>query len=334
MYIIMAFKICIIGCGNLAFLRHGPSLQKYAAGRNDILLSACCDIDIKCAEDFRNEYGFKNSYTSYREMIETENPDAVCLVVPEGLTAEIAIELLNQKIPVLMEKPPGINEDEAGKIHKAAGDTPHMVAFNRRHMPIVSEIKKIISKMDVMRIKCDFYRNERYDEDFSTTAIHGVDTIKYIADSQYKNVSLKYQNIKDSVKNIYLTAEFENGVTAAIDFCPVSGVHFETITIVGKNETIIADLPSGSESNTTGIISYYKNNELVFKKDGRDIFGDLSEFEFMGFYEENKIFFDSIISGTAPADDVSSCIQSVKIAGLIRDSRERNDYNSEYIDCK
>ena len=41
----MAFKICTIGCGKLAFDCHGPSYARYAAKHPGVELATCCDLD-------------------------------------------------------------------------------------------------------------------------------------------------------------------------------------------------------------------------------------------------------------------------------------------------
>ena len=43
----MAFKICVICCGGIAFNSHGPGYKKYAEQHKDTILAACCDIDEK-----------------------------------------------------------------------------------------------------------------------------------------------------------------------------------------------------------------------------------------------------------------------------------------------
>ena len=78
----MSFKICTIGCGWLASKYHGPSYAGYAAKNPDTELTACCDLDESKAVEFRDRFGFQRHYVDMEEMLSTEKPSAVCVVVP------------------------------------------------------------------------------------------------------------------------------------------------------------------------------------------------------------------------------------------------------------
>ena len=59
------FKICSIGCGNMAVSGHGPSYAKYKKDYPDTLLAACCDLDEERAKAFCEKFGFEKYYTDY-----------------------------------------------------------------------------------------------------------------------------------------------------------------------------------------------------------------------------------------------------------------------------
>ena len=132
------FKICLIGCGYMTKDGHGPSCAAYAQKHEDTELAACCDIRLDAAKEACSRFGFQRAYTDYREMVEREKPDVVLAITPVALTAQISIDLLNRKIPVLLEKPPGMDREQTLAIHEAAlrNNTPARVAFNRRYMPL------------------------------------------------------------------------------------------------------------------------------------------------------------------------------------------------------
>lgn len=90
------FKICAIGCGYMAREGHGPAFKKYAAEHSEVCLAGCCDIKPELAEEFKNTFGFKASYTDYKKMLNEINPDVVSLMSPVDLTAKIAIDVLEQ----------------------------------------------------------------------------------------------------------------------------------------------------------------------------------------------------------------------------------------------
>ncbi len=103
----MTFKICVIGCGQIAVGYHGPSYQRYVAQHDDAVLAGCCDIDLHKAIEFRERFGFKRSYQDYIGMLDEEKPDAVCLLVPPDQTSAMSCAILEMGYPLLTEKPSG-----------------------------------------------------------------------------------------------------------------------------------------------------------------------------------------------------------------------------------
>ncbi len=41
-------------------------------------------------------------------MIDREDPDVVCLIVPTHVTCDLTVDILRQGIPIFLEKPPGL----------------------------------------------------------------------------------------------------------------------------------------------------------------------------------------------------------------------------------
>jgi myo-inositol 2-dehydrogenase/D-chiro-inositol 1-dehydrogenase len=108
----MAFKICLIGCGAMAFNGHGPTLKKYAAKRPGTELAACCDIVAERAETFAESFNFKQAYTDIEKMLKQEKPDGAVLAVPVNSTARLAERILNEGVPLRTENPPGSSMSE------------------------------------------------------------------------------------------------------------------------------------------------------------------------------------------------------------------------------
>ena len=172
---------------------HCPSYVKYRDENPDTVLAACCDLNEESAETIRRDFGFEKAYTDYKKMLENEKPDAVCLIVPVRFTAEIAENVMNMGFNILMEKPPGINKAETEKLICAAKKSGviNMVAFNRRHTPLMIKLKELLKGEEIHNINCDLFRVARKESHFYTTAIHCIDAIKYIAGADYKKVSFQ-----------------------------------------------------------------------------------------------------------------------------------------------
>ena len=318
------FKICLIGCGHMAVIAHGPACKKYADLHEDAELSACCDLDIEKAESFRKEFGFQNAYTDYMEMLEKEKPDAVLAITPFTLTAKIAKDVIGTGTNIILEKPPGINAEEALSIDECAVENKvyARVAFNRRYIPIFSALVEELEACgeELLHVDCNFIRKRRTEDFFYTTAIHAIDSIKYLAKSDYKRADFHYQDIlydEKKVTNFYVNAEFENSVHANINFLPCSGCAAERIHASCRDYSFFAEIPVWNGMDMPG--------RLVCVRDGavyKTVIGqETTMFESNGFYQESASFFDLIKQNGTPFSDVNTGVQPVEIAGCLRDRK-------------
>ncbi len=228
-------KLCQIGCGEHARVAHGPSQARCARERGDLVLAGCCDLDPERAESFRREFGYARAFTDPAAMLEAERPDAVVAVVPVERTVAVGSMVLERGLPLLLEKPPGETVAEVDRLIAAAdrgGRTvPHQVAFNRRFAPLVRELRRRIEEAGPLQhLHYEMTRVERRDPDFSTTAIHGLDAVRYLAGCDYAEARFRYREMPElgrGVANILVDAVMTSGATAHLAFCPVAGVLVE-----------------------------------------------------------------------------------------------------------
>jgi len=136
-------KICLIGCGGMAQVAHGPSYMKYKEQNPDIQFVACCDIDMQKVVEMKEKFGFLRCYNDYVEMLNKEKPDGVCLISPEHLTMELSIAVMEMGYHILLEKPPGLDDEQTRKMIEVANrkGVINQVAFNRRFVPLIGRLK-------------------------------------------------------------------------------------------------------------------------------------------------------------------------------------------------
>ncbi|MFW6269805.1 MAG: Gfo/Idh/MocA family protein [Bacillota bacterium] len=339
----MTFKICVIGCGFHAFRVHGPSYRKYANNYDNVELTACCDVKATKAQEFKEEFNFNRYYTDIDKMLKQEEPDAVCLLVSENLIAPLSIKILEKGYPLFLEKPPGLNKDETIDMLKIANknSVPHQVGFNRRFIPLIEKFIDIFTKnfknrSRIQNIKYDLFRVDRMDADFAATAIHGIDTVKFLADTKYQKVNFEYQKfpeLGDKAENIYLNCQFDSGITAQINFCPVSGVVIERIVINCYNSTFFINLPIWNKFDFPGELIWVKKNEVKFKIRGDELIDSGKLYITNGFYRENVNFFEKLRHSEYPQANIESALQSVEISDCIRKRKrvfEDNNFNHKH----
>lgn len=325
----MKFKICCIGCGDMATVGHGPAFRKYALENPEIFLAACCDLDINKAEQFRHAFGFAKAYTDMDQMLAREKPDAVSLIVPPVATAPLTEKLLRAGIPVILEKPPGLDQEQTLRLMEVAErtGTPNQVAFNRRYMPMIQRFAQLRQGHKDLFWQYDFYRSNRRDADFSTTSIHGIDTVCFLAGKPYHHVDFHYYpNPADSTLVPIITLDFVliDGARGRITFNPGSGICAERCMMHGTNEMIYAALPyhgiNGSMDGPGSILVTEKNRIVLREESPEEEF-----FVSNGFYGENAYFFDCIRTGLRPEGDIASGLQVVEIAECIRKRKSSYD---------
>lgn len=325
----MTFHICTIGCGEMAQAYHGPSYVRYAQTHADTMLAACCDLDTDKAAAYRDRFGFRAAYSDLDVMIEREKPDAVCLMVPERLTCDVTCRVLAHGVPLMMEKPPGRTAAEIDRMIAAADATgaATQVAVNRRFLPLVMELRRRVDERfqaeDLQHIRYDFTRIGRTDADFSLTAIHGIDTVRFLAHADYETIHFHYREFPQlgpTTANLFLDCTLTSGATAHLEFCPVSGVVVERATLYCHDHTFFAHLPMWQQFDAPGWLQHVAKGTLAADLSGDDVCAD-EAYVTMGFYGENASFFDDIRAGRRPQTDLAAVRQSVVVAEYVRERR-------------
>ncbi len=133
-------KLAIIGCGAVSELSHIP----IATTSEEVEISILVDKNIWRVKDLANKFAIKNVSDDYRQVI--GKVDAAILAVPHHLHAPIAINLLNNGIHVLVEKPMALTLAECNSMISAAeqGGAILAVGLVRRFLYSHQFVKKII----------------------------------------------------------------------------------------------------------------------------------------------------------------------------------------------
>ena len=318
-------KLVQIGCGEHARVAHGPSQRRLASERPELVLAACCDVDAGRAEAFRRDFGHARSYASVTAMLDAERPDAAVVVVPIERTVEIALPLLERGLPVLLEKPPGTTVAAVDRLIAVADRVPVQVAFNRRFAPLVQLLRRGLEQAGPLQhVHYEMARVERRDPDFSVTAIHGLDAVRYLAAADYAEARLRYRELPElgrGVANVLVDAVLTNGATAHLAFTPVAGVLVERAAAHTHGESFFLHVPMWGGVDSPGRLWQFRKGQLVADTPGDQRGDGTALFELGGFYRETVAFLDALVAGRAPAPGLRESRQSVAIAEHIRERR-------------
>ena len=319
-------KLCLIGCGEHARVAHGPAQARCAAERSSLELAGCCDLDGDKAESHRREFGFAKAYTDAFAMLDAERPDAVVLVVPIEETCALASRVLERSVALLVEKPPGKSVQEVDALVAASerrgAVVPHLVAFNRRFAPLVRELRRRLDAVpSLQHVHYEMTRTGRRDPDFSVTAIHGIDAVRFIAGSDYAHARFRYAplpGLGDGVANIFMDATMTSGATAHLAFCPVAGVVVERASVHALDETFYLNIPMWAAFDSPGRLQHLVRGTLSEEVSGASLPDGTSLFEAGGFHAEYVAFLDALDAGRSPSPGLRESRQSVAIAERIR----------------
>jgi len=200
-------------------------------------------------------------------------------------------------------------------------------------MPLAKKLKDILARSftpeGIHNIRYDLFRENRQDTDFSTTAIHGIDAVRFFAGSNYEYIRFYYKEmpgIGSGICNIYMNREFESCTTAQLAFCPVSGTLIERMALSAYNQTFFLNLPLRGSIDVAGRLLHISGGETLLDITNKDISDGDELFETNGFYTENQTFFDDIRAGKKPEGDISSGLQAVEIAECIR--KRQDEYKA------
>jgi len=142
-------RVGIIGTGSLAGLH-------ISAYRNNPFseVTAVCDVNAERARQKAAELGIKNAYDDYREMLKSDEIDAVSVVTWNNSHAPITIAALEAGKHVLCEKPPALNALEAEEMYKASQKSGKllMYGFVKRFSGSIRTIKEFIDNGELGHI--------------------------------------------------------------------------------------------------------------------------------------------------------------------------------------
>lgn len=141
-------KLGIIGCGGIA------RAHLAAARKNAFSITCVSDISSQAVEAFLANIPDARGFTSFTEMLDNGDMDAVIICTPPHSHAEVAITALERGIHVLCEKPLAATREEATAIETAADASKAilMTAFRHRFIPAHRAIKALLEGGELGRI--------------------------------------------------------------------------------------------------------------------------------------------------------------------------------------
>jgi predicted dehydrogenase len=159
----------------------------------------------------------------------------------------VAGELLAYRIPLLVEKPPGLDEREARELVEIAAryGTPHMVSLNRRFVPALLKARVWLAERGANErprlIVARMLRNRRMEPEFITgTAIHLVDTVLSFTGAPGGFTHHRWTTPSGG-QCCDARLAFTDGSIAILVIAPDAGVVDETYELIGPDYAVRID---------------------------------------------------------------------------------------------
>ncbi len=192
----MMLKVAVIGVGSM-----GRNHARVYWEIPNVRLVGVADSDRVTAETIAGKYNTK-AYTDYRRMLDEQQPDAVTICVPTSKHVEIALEVIQRGIHLLVEKPIAFNVAEGEKIVDSAREAgvKLMVGHIERFNPAVIALKEHLANSELGHIfQVDVRRQGPLPVRVSDVgvvidlAVHDLDIIRYVTQAEITRVYAETQ---------------------------------------------------------------------------------------------------------------------------------------------
>ena len=289
-------KIAIIGLGGWATSMHLPACKRVQdAGR--ARYCGLCDREEDKARSAATLLG-GTAYTDLDRMLQAEKPDGLVILVKPDATPRLLEEAIKRQIPFLTEKPPATSAQVHRQLLAAVGTLPHVIAYNRRFTPYTVKAREWMQGHPLQTVEASFCRFRRLEADFTGTAVHGIDTVLFLAGGHLAEARLEVVR-KDTIRNMFLTAWTRDN--CRIQLCVAPDSAFTTEEYVLRSTSRNARMEYPWQGVNPGGVWMYEDDKLKQKLSAPDFNLAADDWSSLsGIREEHDNFID-LLEGKRPA---------------------------------
>ena len=199
----MTLKVAVIGVGAM-----GHNHARVYSEMPDVDLVAVADSDGQIAQAVAKRYG-ACAYTDLTQLLDEKKPDAVTIAVPTVDHLDVAFQVIQRKIHLLIEKPIAFNADEGQQIIVAAeqAGVRLMIGHIERFNPAVIALKAHLAAGELGRVfQIDAHRQGPFPVRINDVgvvidlAVHDLDVMRYVTGAEVTRVYAETERRIDSTR--------------------------------------------------------------------------------------------------------------------------------------
>ena len=193
----MSVKVAVIGVGSMG-RNHARVYWELPTAD----LVGVADTNKEIADSIATRYSTK-AYSDYREMLDEQHPDAVTISVPTSSHLEIALEVIQRGIHLLIEKPIAVNIEEGKRIISAAekSNVKLTVGHIERFNPAVIALKEHLAAKELGHVfQVNVNRQGPLPVRINDVgvvidlAVHDLDIMRYVTESEIVRIYAETQS--------------------------------------------------------------------------------------------------------------------------------------------
>jgi UDP-N-acetylglucosamine 3-dehydrogenase len=316
-------NLAVIGVGSM-----GKNHARVLFNLEHVDLRAVCDNSAEQAEKIGMKYNCR-WYTSYQDMLDREDIDAVCIAVPTRFHKECALYVMSKGKHVLVEKPIASTIEEAKEVIAAAKQygVHLMVGHIERFNPAVLELKRRLDSGELGEIyKVDVQRIGPFPQRITDVgvivdlSVHDIDVIHYLLKSPVKHVYAEKQQRIHAEHEDSVTAllTYYNGMLGILNVNYLSPTKIRQLSIFGKKGMF--------QINYLSQELYFYENSSFTQDDWSVTEGDMRKINVKrkeSLQTEIEHFIDVIEDKTHPLVNGEDALYALQIAHDILESAQK-----------
>ncbi|MGA2145367.1 MAG: Gfo/Idh/MocA family oxidoreductase [Bryobacteraceae bacterium] len=212
------------------------------------------------------------TYSDYRKLLAERNDiDAVVVITPSFLHAEVTVAALDRGLPVLCEKPMATTVEDANRMIEASRKSGKLlyIGFQKRLVPTTEKMHELAAAGEIGPIELvggNLFRGDWNPQSWKYTdpktgiatnwryltftegsalledGIHELDTLNWMIDSPVVRVMASGGNNvfkqRETVDHVAAIVEFESGVKLSFELClfaPEAGPQSRRMVLIGRD---------------------------------------------------------------------------------------------------